>query len=45
LTADAGAQGDSAAAETIRVSLQKLRQRSDLIIATLAQTAREAQSV
>ena len=45
LTADAGAQGDSAGAETIRVSLQKLRQRSDLIIATLAQTAREAQSV
>jgi hypothetical protein len=45
LTADAGAQGDCAGAETIRVSLQKLRQRSDLIIATLAQTAREAQSV
>jgi hypothetical protein len=45
LTADAGAQGDSAGQETIRVSLQKLRQRSDLIVATLSQSARQAQSV
>jgi hypothetical protein len=45
LTADASAQADSAGQETIRVSLQKLRQRSDLIIATLAQSACEAQSV
>jgi hypothetical protein len=45
LTADASARGDSAGEETIRVSLQRLRHRSELIIATLAQSARQAQSI
>jgi len=42
---EAGAEGNSAAGDTIKVSLQRLRHRCDLIGDTLAQTARRAQTV
>jgi hypothetical protein len=45
LRADASAQGDSAGEGNIRVSLDRLRQRSDLIVATLAQSEPAEQKV
>ena len=42
---EASDAGDSAAGETIKVSLQRLRHRCDLIVDTLAQTASRAQTV
>jgi hypothetical protein len=45
LTTDASAQGNSTAAETIRVSLQRLHHRSDLILSTLIHGGRQAQTV
>jgi len=42
---EASAEGNSAAGDTIKVSLQRLRHRCDLIGDTLAQTARRAQTV
>jgi hypothetical protein len=45
LTADADSQGNRAGAETIRVSLQRLHHRSDLIVSTLTQGGRQAETV
>ena len=42
---EASAAGDSAAGETIKVSLQRLRHRCDLIGDALAQAANQAQTV
>lgn len=45
VVAEASAAGDSAAGETIQVSLQKLRHRCDLIGDTLTQARSQAQTV
>jgi hypothetical protein len=43
--ADASDQGNTADEETIKTSLQRLRQRYELSVATLAQAGSEAQPV